>query len=228
MKSQAILLSPTRDDEQQARARDLRRRRRLRPWRDGRRARSRAAVLSAGARPAAGRGRGDAARGVRRRRDRPRRRRQDSPRRCASDARMARGRASERRRHEPIVRSPPTAPYDVEAIRADFPILAERPYGKPLVYLDNAASAQKPRAVIERLDACLRARIRQRPSRPALSRQCRDRRLRGGARERAPLPQRRLDRRDRLHALGDRGDQSRRRELRARTTSARATRSCFR
>ncbi len=43
------------------------------------------------------------------------------------------------------------APYDVEAIRADFPILAERPYGKPLVYLDNAASAQKPRAVIERL-----------------------------------------------------------------------------
>jgi cysteine desulfurase/selenocysteine lyase len=48
-------------------------------------------------------------------------------------------------------RPAPAAPYDVEAIRADFPILAERPYGKPLVYLDNAASAQKPRAVIERL-----------------------------------------------------------------------------
>ncbi|MGO9774369.1 MAG: cysteine desulfurase [Roseiarcus sp.] len=46
---------------------------------------------------------------------------------------------------------PAPAPYDVEAIRADFPILSERPYGKPLVYLDNAASAQKPRAVIERL-----------------------------------------------------------------------------
>jgi cysteine desulfurase/selenocysteine lyase len=43
------------------------------------------------------------------------------------------------------------SPYDVEAIRADFPILAERPYGKPLVYLDNAASAQKPRAVIDRM-----------------------------------------------------------------------------
>jgi cysteine desulfurase/selenocysteine lyase len=42
-------------------------------------------------------------------------------------------------------------PYDIEAIRADFPILAERPYGKPLVYLDNAASAQKPRAVIDRM-----------------------------------------------------------------------------
>ncbi|PPD41367.1 MAG: cysteine desulfurase [Methylocystis sp.] len=45
----------------------------------------------------------------------------------------------------------PVTLYDVEKIRADFPILAERPYGKPLAYLDNAASAQKPRAVIERL-----------------------------------------------------------------------------
>src|SRR5471032_1642860 len=45
----------------------------------------------------------------------------------------------------------PAPAYDLDAIRADFPILAERPYGKPLVYLDNAASAQKPRAVIERL-----------------------------------------------------------------------------
>jgi len=43
------------------------------------------------------------------------------------------------------------APYDVAKIREDFPILAERPYGKPLVYLDNAASAQKPKAVINRL-----------------------------------------------------------------------------
>ncbi len=43
------------------------------------------------------------------------------------------------------------APYDVEAIRRDFPILLERPYGKPLVYLDNAASAQKPKAVIDRM-----------------------------------------------------------------------------
>jgi cysteine desulfurase/selenocysteine lyase len=51
-----------------------------------------------------------------------------------------------------ILRNPPAAaPYDIEAIRAQFPILAERPYGKPLVYFDNAASAQKPRAVIDRL-----------------------------------------------------------------------------
>jgi cysteine desulfurase/selenocysteine lyase len=39
--------------------------------------------------------------------------------------------------------------YDVEAIRRDFPILAREVYGKPLVYLDNGASAQKPQAVID-------------------------------------------------------------------------------
>jgi cysteine desulfurase/selenocysteine lyase len=38
--------------------------------------------------------------------------------------------------------------YDVDAIRRDFPILAREIYGKPLVYLDNAASSQKPEAVI--------------------------------------------------------------------------------
>src|SRR6202522_3203119 len=41
--------------------------------------------------------------------------------------------------------------YDVSGIRADFPILATQVYGKPLVYLDNAASAQKPKAVLDRL-----------------------------------------------------------------------------
>jgi cysteine desulfurase / selenocysteine lyase len=41
--------------------------------------------------------------------------------------------------------------YDVERIRADFPILAMSVYGKPLVYLDNAASAQKPKAVLDRI-----------------------------------------------------------------------------
>ena len=39
--------------------------------------------------------------------------------------------------------------YDVERIRADFPILAREVNGKPLVYLDNGASAQKPQAVID-------------------------------------------------------------------------------
>src|SRR5712691_794523 len=41
--------------------------------------------------------------------------------------------------------------YDVARIRADFPILAMQVYGKPLVYLDNAASAQKPKAVLDRI-----------------------------------------------------------------------------
>ena len=207
-------------DEQQARARNFRRRRRLRPRRDGRRARSRAGVLSGGARHSAA--------------PRPRRccwRRSASRRSSASPtpeiaeavlrdgARMARSGGAGDERH-------PAPAYDVEAIRAEFPILAERPYGKPLVYLDNAASAQKPRAVLDAADAFLRARIRQRASRPALSRQRRDRRLRGRARKRAPLPQRRLGRRDRVRALGDRGDQSGRRRASASTTSARATRSC--
>ncbi len=42
--------------------------------------------------------------------------------------------------------------YDVNRIREDFPALALEVYGKPLVYLDNAASAQKPRAVLDRLE----------------------------------------------------------------------------
>jgi cysteine desulfurase/selenocysteine lyase len=41
--------------------------------------------------------------------------------------------------------------YDVERIRADFPALSMQVYGRPLVYLDNAASAQKPRAVLDRI-----------------------------------------------------------------------------
>src|SRR6201986_2487435 len=42
--------------------------------------------------------------------------------------------------------------YDVDRIRKDFPILRMQVYGKPLVYLDNAASAQKPQAVLDRLN----------------------------------------------------------------------------
>jgi cysteine desulfurase/selenocysteine lyase len=49
----------------------------------------------------------------------------------------------------------PTAPYDLAKIRADFPILAEKVYGKPLVYLDNGASAQKPRQVMDAMRALM-------------------------------------------------------------------------
>jgi cysteine desulfurase / selenocysteine lyase len=41
--------------------------------------------------------------------------------------------------------------YDVARLREDFPALSMQVYGKPLVYLDNAASAQKPKAVLDRL-----------------------------------------------------------------------------
>jgi len=51
------------------------------------------------------------------------------------------------------VQSPIGAPnvtdYDVEQVRRDFPILQQQVYGHPLVYLDNAATSQKPRAVID-------------------------------------------------------------------------------
>jgi cysteine desulfurase/selenocysteine lyase len=42
--------------------------------------------------------------------------------------------------------------YDVDEIRAEFPILYREIHGKPLVYLDNGASAQKPRAVLDAID----------------------------------------------------------------------------
>ncbi len=43
----------------------------------------------------------------------------------------------------------PIRSFDVEAVRAEFPILAREVHGKPLIYLDSGASAQKPKAVID-------------------------------------------------------------------------------
>ncbi|MFD6224564.1 family 2A encapsulin nanocompartment cargo protein cysteine desulfurase [Nocardia asteroides] len=51
----------------------------------------------------------------------------------------------------PPVAPDPHPPFDVHAVRADFPILAERVNGHQLVWFDNAATTQKPRAVIDRL-----------------------------------------------------------------------------
>jgi cysteine desulfurase/selenocysteine lyase len=52
-------------------------------------------------------------------------------------------------RREAAVRPSSTVGIDVAAVRRDFPILSRQVHGKPLVYLDNAASSQKPRVVIE-------------------------------------------------------------------------------
>ena len=46
----------------------------------------------------------------------------------------------------------PDGPYDVETIRTDFPILFREIHGKPLVYLDNGASAQKPQPVLDAIE----------------------------------------------------------------------------
>ncbi len=62
---------------------------------------------------------------------------------AAGDLRAARARKAPRLAGEPRLA------FDVRAIRADFPILGQTVHGRPLVYLDNAATAQKPRAVID-------------------------------------------------------------------------------
>jgi cysteine desulfurase/selenocysteine lyase len=51
---------------------------------------------------------------------------------------------------EPQVKNPI---YDVDALRRDFPILSRSVHGKPLVYLDNAASAQKPKPVLDAMNS---------------------------------------------------------------------------
>src|SRR6187200_3201633 len=45
--------------------------------------------------------------------------------------------------------APSQAGFDVSRIREEFPILRQKVHGKPLVYLDNAATTQKPRAVLD-------------------------------------------------------------------------------
>ena len=49
------------------------------------------------------------------------------------------------------------APFDADNVRADFPILSRTVHGKPLVFLDSGASAQKPRAVIDAISQCYEA-----------------------------------------------------------------------
>ncbi|MFP5287886.1 MAG: SufS family cysteine desulfurase [Thermoanaerobaculia bacterium] len=55
----------------------------------------------------------------------------------------------------PLTASPILAPgYDLDRVREDFPILSREVHGRPLVYLDNAASTQKPRAVLDAIADC--------------------------------------------------------------------------
>lgn len=58
----------------------------------------------------------------------------------------------------PTTTRPPTTPLNLDALRADFPTLARTVHDKPLVYLDNAATSQKPAAVIDAVDDYYRNR----------------------------------------------------------------------
>ena len=51
----------------------------------------------------------------------------------------------------PTTPPPASGTIDWSALRADFPILHQQVHGQPLIYLDNAATSQKPRAVLEAL-----------------------------------------------------------------------------
>lgn len=58
--------------------------------------------------------------------------------------------------HAPAVLNHAASPLPIEEIRAEFPILQQEVHGRPLVYLDSAASAQKPRAVTDAIAALYR------------------------------------------------------------------------
>src|SRR3970040_1589818 len=55
------------------------------------------------------------------------------------------------RKDFPLLRPGASWPCDVNSVGKDFPLLRQQVHGKPLVYLDNAATSQKPQAVIDRL-----------------------------------------------------------------------------
>ena len=208
MMSRALLLSEGSGVRQQAGARDFRRRRGLRPRRDLRADRRADAVLPA----------------LARHRRRPRRERMlvlaflaeaiemigDEAIVAALEARTRRwlgmeaeaalmaGKRRLRRREDPRGFPDPVA----EDLRQAAGLSRQCRLGA------EAARRARPHP------ARLHGRIRQRPSRPALPRERRDRGLRGCARDGAPLHQRAVGRGDHLHPLLDRGDQPRRAVLR--------------
>ena len=90
-----------------------------------------------------------------------------------------------------LVQSP--AGFDVERIREDFPILKEKVHGKPLVYLDNAATTQKPQAVLDGADRLLLPLQRQHSSCGPPFECTRHRGLRSSSRKGPALHQRCVD-----------------------------------
>ena len=124
---------------------------------------------------------------------------------------------------EPAAAAPVSIPavggFDIEAVRRDFPILHEPVAGKRLVWLDNAATTQKPQAVIDAIAHFYEHENSNIHRAAHTSRRARDRRLRARARRSAQVHRRRVGRRDRLRARHHRGHQPRRASAGARSTS---------
>ena len=118
--------------------------------------------------------------------------------------------------------------YDVARVREDFPALALKVYGKPLVYLDNAASAQKPNAVLDRMTEAYKTEYANVHRGLHYLANAATEAYEGGRAKVATVPQRRAHRRDRLHPQRHRGDQPGGVVLGRAEYQARATRSCSR
>ena len=110
--------------------------------------------------------------------------------------------------------APFVTPYDVETIRAEFPILVAAGLWQAARLSRQRRLGAEAARRHRRHGAHHGDRLLERAPRPALHGERRDRGLRGRPRGRAALPQRPLDRRDRVHEIGDRGLQPRRRLLR--------------
>ena len=99
--------------------------------------------------------------------------------------------------------------YDVARVREDFPALAMKVYGKPLVYLDNAASAQKPTAVLDRMTEAYKSEYANVHRGLHYLANAATEAYEGGRAKVAKFLNAGAHRRDRLHPQRHRGDQPR-------------------
>ena len=115
--------------------------------------------------------------------------------------------------------------YDVARVREDFPALAMKVYGKPLVYLDNAASAQKPNAVLDRMTEAYKSEYANVHRGLHYLANAATEAYEGGRAKVAKFLNAGAHRRDHLHPQRHRGDQPRGVVLGRAQHRARATRS---
>ena len=118
--------------------------------------------------------------------------------------------------------------FDVDKIRADFPVLRQTIHGKPLVYLDNAATAQKPLRGDRSHPPVPRGGLRQHPPRRSRAEPALHRGVRRDARQGEALPERPQQERAHLRARHHRGHQPGGAARGDARTSRRATRSSSR